>query len=87
MRNRSRLGVLTLALLLASLPLAQPIADPPSKPEEGATGRVEESPAESVDGSTSDRRADTRREESDSDTFVPSEKISLDRPISFPVDI
>ena len=87
MRNKARPRVLALALLFAALPLAQSIANPPSNPAGEGTGKVEETPSESAEASPNDRPADARGEESDSDTFVPSEKISLDRPISFPVDI
>ncbi len=82
MPNRVRATVVALALILASAPghLAGPYADPASKPESGKT-------AESSSESAGKEPAPGGSEPSGPEPFVPSEKISADSAISFPVDI
>jgi hypothetical protein len=85
MRNESRTLALALllALLLVMVPFIHAIADPASEPESGNPGAVTETQEESSNASGNEKPA----EESPEEPFVPSETISADSAISFPVDI
>ncbi len=85
MRNESRIGTLALLLVLALVPFAHAIADPASKPESGEP--VTATSAESSNTVGKEKPAEDSGEESPVDPFVPSETISADSAISFPVDI
>ncbi len=81
MRNKSRLGILVLALPLVVLPFVGAIADPATPPKK-------------VDADTAPQAQDHAEkekpaggEESPVDSFIPSETISADSAVSFPVDI
>jgi len=75
MRNRSFSGAWVLALLLALSPINDAAADP------------ESNPAQPVDESSAEKADESAGQEQPEEPFVPSETISADGAISFPVDI
>ena len=79
MRNRSCHGAWVLALLLALPPINDAAADPESTPAQP----VDESSAEKADKGGGGKAGQEQPEE----PFVPSETISADSAVSFPVDI
>ena len=89
MRSESRIGALALALalLLAPVPFIHAIADPGSEPESGDPGTTTETQEESTNATRSGEPAEGGAGESPADPFIPSETISADSAISFPVDI
>ena len=87
MRNEYRIGTLGLLLLLALAPFIHAIADPASESESGGPVTTTETRPESSNGVPNRKPAEVSREEAPADPFVPSETISADSAISFPVDI
>ncbi len=95
MRSESCIGVLALALarvlamalLLVLVPFIHAIADPASEPESGDPGTTTETQAESSNATRNAEPAEGDAAESPADPFIPSETISADSAISFPVDI
>lgn len=87
-RLRTRAVAPALVLALALGYLTAPHADPASQPEAGKTAEPSPRPAnESAEGSAGKESAAGGSEASGPEPFVPSEKISADSAISFPVDI
>lgn len=76
---------LALSLTLGSLPGAH--ADPASKPDAGGAGDTTEQSSGSAEGSAGKASAEGDGESSGPEPFIPSEKISADSAVSFPVDI
>ncbi len=91
MRNELRIWVLPLvlvsALLLSLVPFIHAMADPASEPESGEQGTSTETQAESSKATRSEQPAEGGSEETPTDPFIPSESISADSAVSFPVDI
>jgi len=72
-----------LVLLLALLPFTDATADPESKPAEGVSGAA----GQPADESSAEKADESAGQEQPAEPFVPSETISADGAISFPVDI
>ena len=89
MRNESRIRLMVLMLLLLPGPalFIESIADPVSEPESGTQGTATQDQAESSDAARNKKPVEDGSEESPADPFIPSETISSDSAISFPVDI
>ena len=91
MRNKSRLGFLALVLPLVLLTFTGAIADPATQPEKGDADTVtqtqSEAQAKSQNPTQKKKPASGGDDESPTDTFTPSETISADSAVSFPVDI
>ena len=99
MRSESRIGalglapapalarVLAMALLLVLVPFIPAIADPASEPERGDPGTTTETQSESSNATRNGEPAEGDAGESPAAPFIPSETISADSAISFPVDI
>ncbi|GMQ75781.1 MAG: hypothetical protein BMS9Abin01_1039 [Gammaproteobacteria bacterium] len=87
MRNESRVTALVMALLLVLVPFVHAIAQPASESESGNPGRVTETQAESAPATRNEERGEGVAEESPAEPFIPSESISADSAVSFPVDI
>lgn len=85
MRNKSRLRVLALVLPLVAAPFIGATADPATQPERGNAGTVTQSRPKSEDPVQKEKSAPG--DESPVDPFIPSETISADSAVSFPVDI
>lgn len=83
MRIDLRGFLLTGAIALLQLPFAQVRADPEATADTGKT----EAPAEKSSKSAGDKAATESTSEAPAEPFVPSESISADSAISFPVDI
>lgn len=83
MRSRRHHGAWALALMLALLPLSGEAADPESKPAAGDSDAA----AQSADESSAVEADESTGQEQPAEPFVPSESISADSAISFPVDI
>ena len=85
MRSKFRLGVVVLTLPLLLLSGIGVIADPATPSAEGKTDTATQSQSKSQNQKkATDASAG---EESPTDTFTPSETISADSAVSFPVDI
>ncbi len=87
MRNESRVTALAMALLLVLVPFVHAIAQPASESESGDPGTITETQAESPPATRNAERGEGVAEESPAEPFIPSESISADSAISFPVDI
>jgi len=87
MRNESRVTALAIVLLLVLVPFVNAIAQPASGSESGNPGTVTETQAESPPATRNEERGEGVAEESPAEPFIPSESISADSAISFPVDI
>lgn len=85
MRSKFRLGVVVLTLPLLLLPVIGAIADPATPSAEGKTDTATQSRSKSQNQKKSP--AKSAGKESPADTFTPSETISADSAVSFPVDI
>jgi len=72
-----------LALLLVMPPINDAAADPESKPAQRDSGV----PAQPVDESSAEKADESAGQEQPEEPFVPSETISADGAVSFPVDI
>jgi hypothetical protein len=84
MRNRYRIGALILMLLLALAPFVSAISDPASAPGGGSPAPETQTGASSASGSETPARGSAV---TPAEPFIPSESISADSAISFPVDI
>jgi hypothetical protein len=87
MRNRSRLGVLVLALPLVVAPFAGAIAGPATQPEKDGADTQTQSQPKSQNPAEKKKPAGGAGKESPIEPFIPSETISADSAVSFPVDI
>ena len=85
MRNKFRLGIVVLTLPLFLLPGIGAIADPATPPDQGTTDPATQSQSKPPNQKKSP--ATSAGKESPTDTFTPSETISADSAVSFPVDI
>jgi hypothetical protein len=87
MRNESRVTALAIALLSVLVPFVHAVAGPASESESGNPGVVTETQAESPPATRNEERGEGVAEELPAKPFIPSESISADSAISFPVDI
>ena len=87
MRNESRVTALAMALLMVLVPFVNAIAQPESGSESGNPGIATETKADSPPAPRNEARGEGVAEESPAEPFIPSERISADSAISFPVDI
>lgn len=87
MRNRRRLGALIFTSLLLVTPIIGAVADPTSEPEGAKPESVTETRTESSNATRSKESTEGADKETPDDSFIPSESISADSAISFPVDI
>ena len=85
MRIKSRLRVLVPVLALVVLPFIGAIADPATRSQKGNADTVTQSQPKSQDPAEKEKTA--AGEEPPVDPFIPSETISADSAVSFPVDI
>ncbi len=87
MRNESRIGALALSLLLALVPFAHAMADPVSEPGSGNTTAPAQLPSDSSISEPGEKSAEGGGNTRPAEPFVPSETVSSDSAVSFPVDI
>lgn len=87
MRNKYRIGAFVVMSLFVLIPLNRAIADPVSEPESSRPGSVTETQTESTDASPREKSGERDTKATPADPFIPSESISADSAISFPVDI
>ena len=87
MRNEFRTAALALSLLLALVPFVQGIADPVSEPGSGNATAPAEPPSDSSISEAGEKSAEGGEKTRPAEPFVPSETISADSAIAFPVDI
>jgi hypothetical protein len=87
MRNKLRFGALILISLFVLNPCSRAIADPASDPENGKSGPATETQTGSSDASRNDKPGESDRSEAPAEPFIPSESVSADSAVSFPVDI
>ena len=85
MRNKSRLRVLVLVLPLVVVPCIGATADPAIQSQKGNADTVTQSQPKSQ--APAEKEKSAAGEESPVDPFIPSETISADSAVSFPVDI
>ena len=85
MRINALLRVLAAALLLAALPFAYATADPASEPGSGNSNTVSQPPVETP--TTQPGKTPAEGGDNKTEPFIPSESISADSAVSFPVDI
>lgn len=83
MRNKLRLAAVTLALPLLLLAGVGAIADPATPSGEGSA----DSAAQSKPKQPNQKKPPAPGEQAPADSFTPSETISADSAVSFPVDI
>ena len=87
MQNSHFSATLVLAFLLAATPVTPALADPETTPQSGGAQATGESPPRSSGAASSQSPAAGGAQVKPADPFVPSESISADSAISFPVDI
>jgi len=87
MRTKHRIGALVLVLLLVWTAFGGALADPASQPASGNTAPLTETQLESSDASRNAGSREGDRQETPAEPFVPSESVSADSAVSFPVDI
>lgn len=87
MRNKPRIRVLSLVLLLVLTPCIHAIADPVAEPASGNPVTAAETQPEASDTVQQGKPSPGGGEISPSEPFIPSETISADSAVSFPVDI
>ncbi len=87
MRNKFRTAALALSLLLTLVPFVQGIADPVSEPGSSNATAPAQLPSDSSISEPGEKSAEGGGNTQPADPFVPSETISADSAISFPVDI
>jgi len=85
MRNNARLRVLALVLPLVVLPFSGAPADPVTQPEKDEGDAATQSQPEFP--GPAQREEPAAGKQSPVDSFIPSETISADSAVSFPVDI
>ncbi len=85
MRNEFRTAALVLSLLLALVPFVQGIADPVSEP--GSGNAAAQPPSDSSISEAGEKSAEGGEKTRPAEPFIPSETISADSAIAFPVDI
>ena len=87
MRNRPRIGGLSLVLLLVLVPCIHAIADPVAAQGSGDSEKAVVTQPEASDTAQPGEPSPGVGEISPSEPFIPSETISADSAVSFPVDI
>lgn len=87
MRTKHRIGALVLISLFVSNPLSGASADPASEPESGEPDPVTETQTRSSNAVPSNKSGENDRKETPAEPFIPSESVSADSAVSFPVDI
>ena len=87
MRTESRFGILVLALLLVLVPRMGAMADPVPQPENGDQGAATPKESQPSGATRQEKPAAGGVEEPPAEPFIPSESISADSAVSFPVDI
>lgn len=87
MRTEHRTGALVLLALLVWNPFANVYADAATESEGGKSGPVTETQTESSNASRKAEPGESDREETPAEPFIPSESVSADSAVSFPVDI
>lgn len=87
MRTKYCVGTVVLVTLLIMAPFAHVLSDPVTEKQTGSAQAAGEARAESSGTTSSESPAAGSAEVKPADPFVPSESISADSAISFPVDI
>ena len=87
MQNSYRAATLALAFLLTVTPVTPALSDPETTAQSGGAQTAGEAPPRSSGASSSQPPAADGAQVKPADPFVPSESISADSAISFPVDI
>ena len=87
MRNKQRIGGLSLVLLVVLVPCTHAIADPVAAQGSGDPEKAAVTQPEASDTAQPGKPPPGVGEISQSEPFIPSETISADSAVSFPVDI
>jgi hypothetical protein len=87
MRTRYQFGALVLTVLLTAAPVSRALSDPATTPKGEPAQPAAETRPRSPSATSSESSAAGGAEVKPADPFVPSESISADSAISFPVDI
>ena len=87
MQNSHRAAALALAFLLTATPVTPALSDPQTTAKSGDAQTTGEPPPPSSGASSTQSPAADDAQVKPADPFVPSESISADSAISFPVDI
>jgi hypothetical protein len=87
MRNKLATAILALSLLLTLVPFVQGVADPVSEPGSGNATAPGKPPSDSSSTGTGEKSAEASENTQPAAPFIPSETISADSAIAFPVDI
>ncbi len=87
MRNEFRTAALALSLLLTLAPFVQGIADPVSEPGSSSSTAPAQRPSDSSISEPGEKSAEGGGNTRPAEPFVPSETVSADSAVSFPVDI
>lgn len=87
MRNEFRTAALALSLLLTLAPFVQGMADPVSEPGSSNSTAPAQRPSDSSISEPGEKSAEGGENTRPAEPFVPSETISADSAIAFPVDI
>ena len=87
MRIDLRRGVSLVALLLGLLSFVHVCADPVADGATGDTETAAPSGSDSSAGESGDKSTQDDEDKVPAEPFIPSEKISADSAVSFPVDI
>ena len=87
MQSSYRAATLALAFLLTATPVTPALSDPETTAQSGGAQATGESPPPSSGASSTRSPAADDAKVKPADPFVPSESISADSAISFPVDI
>lgn len=87
MQNSHRAGALALALVLTAAPVAPAASDPATAPQSERAQAAGDSRQRSSGAASSQPPAAGSEQVKPAEPFVPSESISADSAISFPVDI
>lgn len=87
MRTKYGIGAIVLIVLLVWNSLSSTYADPASTAESGEPRPLTDAQTESSRASRSSTPGESDREEKPAEPFVPSESVSADSAVSFPVDI
>jgi hypothetical protein len=87
MRSKHRIGALVLISLLTLYSFERAGADPASKPDGSTPGPVTNTQTQPSNDSQTEKAGERDSRETPADSFTPSESISADSAVSFPVDI
>jgi hypothetical protein len=87
MRNKFATATLALSLLLTLVPFVQGMADPVSEPDSGNATAPGKPPSDSSSTGTGEKSTEASENTQPAAPFIPSETISADSAIAFPVDI